>query len=108
MKWTIETLDDRVQAEIMALPEGVQARVIRILELIEQVGLEQVHEPHIKHLEDKLWEIRAKAPDGIGRAIYLTATGKRLVILHAFVKKTQKTPKQALEIARQRAREVRK
>ncbi|WP_366937031.1 type II toxin-antitoxin system RelE/ParE family toxin, partial [Acidithiobacillus sp.] len=41
----------------MALPEGVQARVIRILELIEQVGLEQVHEPHIKHLEDKLWEI---------------------------------------------------
>jgi phage-related protein len=108
VKWTIETLDDRVQAEIMALPEGVQARVIRILELIEQVGLEQVHEPHIKHLEDKLWEIRAKAPDGIGRAIYLTATGKRLVILHAFVKKTQKTPKQALEIARQRAREVRK
>ena len=92
----------------MALPEGIQARLIHILEMIEQVGLEQVHEPHIKHLEDKLWEIRAKAPDGIGRAVYITASGRRLVILHAFVKKTQKTPKQALEIARQRAREVRK
>ncbi|MDD2747809.1 MAG: type II toxin-antitoxin system RelE/ParE family toxin [Acidithiobacillus ferrooxidans] len=108
MKWTVETLDERVKAEIMALPEGIQARVIHILEMIEQVGLEQVHEPHIKHLEDKLWEIRAKAPDGIGRAVYITASGRRLVILHAFVKKTQKTPKQVLEIARQRAREVRK
>ena len=106
MKWTVETLDERVKAEIMALPEGIQARVIHILEMIEQVGLEQVHEPHIKHLEDKLWEIRAKAPDGIARAIYVTATGKRLIILHVFVKKAQKTPKQAIETARQRAKEV--
>lgn len=108
MKWTVETLDERVKAEIMSLPEGIQARIIHILELIEQVGLEQVHEPHIKYLENKLWEIRAKSPDGIGRAIYLTASGRRLVILHAFMKKAQKTPKQALEIARQRAKEVRK
>ena len=84
----------------------MRARLLRIVELIEQVGLEQVHEPYIQHPEDKLWEMRAKAPDGIARAIYVTATGRRLVILHAFVKKSQKTPKQAIETARQRANEV--
>ena len=106
MKWTVETLDQRVDDELNALPSTLRARLLRIVELIEQVGLEQVHEPHIKYLEDKLWEIRAKAPDGIGRAIYVTATGRRLVILHAFVKKAQKTPKRAIETARQRAKEV--
>ena len=106
--WTAETLDQRVDDELSALPSALRAHLSRIVELIEQVGLEQVHEPHIKHLEDKLWEIRAKAAEGIGRAVYITASGRRVVILHAFVKKTQKTPKQVLEIARQRAREVRK
>ena len=106
MKWTTETLDQRVDDELNALPSALLARLARILELIEQVGLDQVHEPHIKHLENKLWEIRAKAPDGIARAIYVTTTGKRLVILHAFVKKAQKTPKQAIETARQRAKEI--
>ncbi len=83
--------------ELSALPAALLACLLRIMELIEQVGLEQVHDPHIKHLEDKFWEIRAKAPDGIARAIYVTATGKRLVILHAFVKKGQKTPKRMLK-----------
>ena len=106
MKWTAETLDQRVDDELKFLLSALRARLLRIVELIEQVGLEQVHEPHIKHLEGKLWEIRAKAPDVIARAIYVTATGRRLVILHAFVKKAQTTPKQAIETARQRAKEV--
>ena len=106
MKWVAETLDQRVDGELSALPSALRARLLRIVELIEQVGLEQVREPHIKHLEDKLWEIRAKAAEGIARAIYVTATGKRLVIIHVFVKKAQKTPRQAIETARQRAKEV--
>jgi len=106
MKWDAETLDQRVDEELSALPSALRARLLRIVELIEHVGLEQVREPHIKHLEDKLWEMRAKAPEGIARAIYVTATGKRLVILHVFVKKAQKTPKQAIETARQRAKEI--
>ena len=106
MKWVAETLDQRVDEELSALPSALRARLLRIVELIEQVGLEQVREPHIKHLEDKLWEIRAKAPEGVARAIYVTATGKRLVIIHVFVKKSQKTPRQAIETARQRAKEV--
>ena len=47
-----------------------------------------------------------KGKDGIARAIYVTAKGERVVVLHAFVKKTQKTPQAALEVARQRAEEV--
>ena len=106
MTWTVETLNAAVDAELDALPATIQARLSRIVELIEALGLEKVGEPHVKHLEGKLWEMRPKAQDGIARAIYVTATGRRVVIVHAFVKKTPRTPKTALELARQRAKEV--
>lgn len=106
MTWTVETLNEAVDAELEALPSSLRARLVRIFELIETAGLENVREPHVQQLERKLWEIRARGADGIARAIYLTATGQRVVIVHAFVKKTQKTPKAALELARRRAREV--
>lgn len=60
--------------------------------------------PHIKSLGDKLWEIRVSGRDGIARGIYIYATGKRIVILHAFIKKSQKTPPQAILTATQRAK----
>ena len=105
MRWTVETLDP-VDAEIVALPPGLQARVLRLLEAIENIGLEHLHEPHVKHLEGKLWELRAKAPEGIARGIYVTVSGRRVVVLHVFAKKTQKTPRRALEIARERMKQV--
>lgn len=105
MRWSVETLDV-VDAEIEALPPGLQARLIRLLEMIENVGLEQLREPHVKHLEGKLWELRAKAPEGIARGLYVTVTGRRVIILHVFVKKSQKTPRGALEIARERMKQV--
>ena len=105
MRWTVETLES-VDAEIEALPPGLAARVVRLLEMIEAIGLEQVREPHVKHLEGKLWELRAKAPEGIARGLYVTISGRRVVVLHVFAKKTQKTPRRALEIARERMRQV--
>lgn len=66
-----------------------------------------MHEPYVKHLEGKLWEMRMRGRDGIARAIYVTATGERVVVVHAFVKKMQKTPATALAVARERAKEVR-
>lgn len=78
----------------------------RIVGLIKAKGLEQVREPYVKHLEGKLWEMRMSGHDGIARSIYVTAVGKRIVILHSFVKKSDKTPKTALAIARARAKEV--
>ena len=105
MRWIVET-HDAVDAEIEDLPAGLQARLIRLLEAIESVGLESLREPHVKHLEGKLWELRAKASEGIARGIYVTVTGRKVVVLHVFVKKSQKTPARALEIARTRMKEV--
>jgi phage-related protein len=84
----------------------VQARYLRIVELLESFGPEQVGMPHVRPLGGKLWELRMRGRDGIGRAIYLAASGRRLVVLHAFIKKTRQTPRAAMELARRRAREV--
>ncbi|MBD0416058.1 type II toxin-antitoxin system RelE/ParE family toxin [Tianweitania sp. Rool2] len=105
MRWTVETLDV-VDAEIEALPPSLQARLIRLMEMVETVGLDQMREPHVKHIENKLWELRAKASEGIARGLYVTLTGRRVVVLHVFVKKSQKTPRSALNIARERMKQV--
>jgi phage-related protein len=105
MRWVVETLDV-VDGEIEALPPGLQARLIRLMEAVENIGLEQLREPHVKHLDGKLWELRVKAGEGIARGIYVTVTGRKVVILHVFVKKSQKTPRGALDIARERMKEI--
>ena len=105
MLWTVETLDV-VDTEIEALPPGLQARLLRMLEMVEAIGLEELREPHVKHLEGKLWELRAKAAEGIARGLYVTVTGRRVVVLHVFVKKSQKTPSRALAVARERMKQV--
>jgi len=106
MTWIVELLNNEVEAELRALPRDRLARFQRIVELIENQGLEHVHEPHIKYLRDKLWEIRLTGRDGISRAIYVTATGKRVVVLRVFTKKTQKTPRKEIALALERAKEV--
>lgn len=104
--WTVETLNTAVDAEIKALPSDLRARLVHISALIAAVGLENVPPDYVKHLEGKLWELRLKARSGIARAIYVTVTGKRVVIVKAFVKKTQKTPLKELATARERAKEL--
>lgn len=106
MPWSVETLNAAVDRELLSLPKDVQAAFLRLAERIEAVGLERIGEPHVKHLRGKLWEMRLNGRDGIGRAIYVTAVGRRVVVLHAFVKKTQRTPLAALELAERRALEI--
>ena len=77
-----------------------------MIEEPEAVGLERIGQPHVKHLEDKLWEMRLTGRDGIARALYVTAIGRRVIVVHAFVKKTQKTPRGAIELALRRAKEI--
>jgi phage-related protein len=106
MSWIVEFLDKDVQALLDALPEDMQAHFLRIVEIIQSHGLEQLREPYVKHLEDKLWEMRLKGRSGIARAVYVTAIGRRVVVVHVFKKKTEKTPRHEIEMARKRAREV--
>jgi phage-related protein len=107
MRWTVESLNAAVDAEIEALPGDMRSRLVRLSNIIEAVGFEGLPRDAVKHLEGRLWELRITGRDGISRAIYVTALLRRVVIVRVFVKKTQKTPPRELEIARQRAKEVR-
>lgn len=106
--WSVETLDKRVDRELTKLPRDLFARFLWIADLLTEQGPENVGMPHVRSLSGtgSLWEIRMSGKDGIARAIYVKASGQRLVVVHAFQKKTQKTPKTALETARKRAKEV--
>ena len=105
--WSIEFLDDLVAAELRALPADQIARFLRIGDMIQSLGLERVGEPHVKHIEGPLWEMRLKGRDGISRALYVVARPKRVVVVRVFVKKTQKTPRRDIVLALKRAEGVR-
>jgi phage-related protein len=105
-EWAVEVLNDTVEAELLSLPKDMQARFLRISELLESLGPQRVGLPHVRPLGEKLWEMRLTGREGIGRAIYTAAAGRRLVVLHAFVKKTQKTPHRSMDLALKRLKEM--
>ena len=104
--WSVEFLDESVLAEMQAQPNDIKAKFEHIVRLVQANGLERVREPYIKHLEGKLWEMRMKGKDTIARAIYVTAVGRRIVVVRVFTKKSQKTPRREIETALARAKEV--
>jgi phage-related protein len=106
MTWTVEFLNAEVRGELEILAVDIRASFERIVRLIQAFGLDRVHEPYIKHLEGQIWEMRLKGRDGIARALYVTAIGKRVVVVRVFTKKTQKTPHREIELALRRAREA--
>ena len=63
----------------------MRARLARVAKLIEEKGLERVGEPHVKHIEGRIWEMRLKGRSGISRALYVTAVGRRVVIVRVFI-----------------------
>lgn len=102
MAWTVELLGPAVRTELEAQPKDIRARFLRIVELIAAHGLERVREPYVKHLEGPLWEMRLKGRDRIARAVYVTATDRRVVVVRVFSKKTEKTPRREIELALRR------
>ena len=99
-------MNETVDAKLAELPADMRARLVRISELIESVGLPNVKEPHIRHVRGQLWEIRLKVKAGIARALYVTAKEQRVVIVRAFIKKTEKTPRGEIDLALERAKEL--
>ena len=106
MTWQLSYYNAKVAATIDAWPVGIRARFLRIVEVMVEHGPD-LGMPHTRAMGVGLFEIRAKSSEGIGRVFYCTVVGRRIVLLHAFVKKTEKTPALDLEIARKRLREVR-
>jgi phage-related protein len=99
--WTVRT-HPLAEAELVALSAEMKARFFRIADLLEAMGPQRVGLPHIRPLNGKLWEMRMQGRDGIARAIYAAVQGRTLMVLHVFVKKTQTTPRSAIETARKR------
>ena len=103
--WEIIFLDDRVAEDFKALPPKISANMTHIFKLLRLYG-NQVGEPQTKSLGDRLFEIRAKGAEGIGRGIFCYTMGKRVYILHVFVKKSDNIPQKELHIARNRFKEL--
>lgn len=106
MRWQIVYYGEQVQKEIDSWPAGIRAVYARITERVAVFG-PNLGMPFTRALGGGLFEIRARGTEGAGRALFCTFAGTRVVILHAFIKKTQKTPAKELTIARKRLREVR-
>ena len=103
--WTIEYYSVQVEQEILDLPAGLLARYFRLTELLLDFGA-NLGMPHTRPMGDSLFELRVKGKEGIARVFYCTLIGRRIVMLHSFIKKTEKTPQRELKIAQQRLREV--
>jgi len=108
MSYTVEFLNEKVKEEFLALPDSIVAKLTWIMELIELHGISSVGHPYTKPMEGYkgLFEIRAKAKVGIGRSLYCYAKGKNIIILHSFVKKTQKTAQKDIDVALERKKEI--
>ena len=105
MAWTIDYYSEDVRLEIDALPVGIRASYARLTELLEEFGLE-LRMPHSRAMGGGLFELRPRGREGIARVFYCTKVGRKIIILHSFIKKTNETPKREMDIARRRQREV--
>lgn len=105
-KWSIRFLNASVQEEFSKLPIDIQAGIAHIIALIQENGLEHTGMPYVRHIQGKLWEIRGRGRDGIGRSLYITASGREIVIVRSFVKKTQQTPNNEVKLALKRAKDI--
>jgi phage-related protein len=105
MKWSITFYNSKVEAQTMGFPTGILANFLHISEMIEELG-PNIGKPYIGSLSSGLYEIRSKGKEGIGRSMYCQAKGREIVILHSFIKKSQKTLKKDLDLGRKRMKEV--
>ena len=101
----IEYFHERVRAEIEAWPVDTLADYLRLVELLAEFG-PSLRLPHSRAFGDGLFELRPRGRGRTGRAFYCFIVAKRIVVLHAFVKKTQQTPDRELRLARKRLKEL--
>ncbi len=104
--WILTFVNAKAQREVEDLPFDLRNAFQRLALAIEMSGLAVLRAPNVKPMGDGLWELRFSGKSGIARSIYVTASGKRVVVLHSFVKKTQKTPMTAMMIAQDRKKLV--
>lgn len=104
MTWEIEYHDEKLQEAVLALPPGLLARYLHLTDRMLQYGPD-LGMPHTRAMGSGLFELRLKSQEGIGRVFYCTLVGRKIVMLHEFVKKTEKTPPKEVAVARKRMKE---
>ncbi len=104
-QWEIHFYSEKVMKEMESLPAGIQADFIDLLDQVEIYG-PALGEPHTKSMGRGLFEIRAHGSEGQGRGLFCSIKTNKIVILHIFQKKSQKTPKKDLSLGYQRLKEV--
>lgn len=105
MEFEIEYYSEEVESEILALPDTLAARYVVLTRRMTAIGA-NLGPPHTDSFGEGLFELRLKGAEGIARVFFCTLIGRRIVMPHAFVKKTQKTPPREIEIARKRMKEI--
>lgn len=105
MAYEIEYFHPRILAEIESWPFDVLADYAHLVELLAEYG-PNLRLPHSRPMGGGLFELRPRGRAGIGRAFYCFLVGKRVVVVHAFVKKTRQTPDKELKLARKRIKEL--
>jgi phage-related protein len=105
MEYRIEYFSPDVEEEILSLPDSLAARYIFLTRRMTVIGA-NLGPPHTDSFGDGLFELRLKGSDGIARVFFCTLVGRRIMMLHSFIKKTQKTPPREIEVARKRMKEI--
>ncbi len=105
MNFKVIFFNQKVEKATMNFPKGILANFVHIVEMIEEFG-SNLGKPYTSKVEKDMFEIRAKGVEGIGRSLFCTTKGAKIIILHSFIKKTQKIPKKELSIARKRLKEL--
>ena len=107
MTWSLTYHTEAVEAFVLSLPDGLLARYLKLTDMMLEFGA-NLGMPHTRAMSEGLFELRIKSKEGIARVFYCTLVGQRIVMLHGFVKKTDKTPPKELKLARERLVEVKK
>jgi phage-related protein len=105
MDYTIVYYSESVQEQILDLPDTLAARYVVLTRRMVAIG-PNLGEPHTKAFGDGLFELRLKGAEGIARVFFCTQIGKRIVVLHSFIKKSDRTPQRELDVALIRLKEI--
>jgi phage-related protein len=105
VSWRVVFYSVALEQEVLQLPAGFVARFLRYAERMEIYGPD-LGMPHTRAMGGGLFELRLKAAEGIARVFYCMLVGRRIVMLHQFIKKSEKTPRKELEIAKRRMKEL--
>jgi phage-related protein len=105
MEWEIAYYSEDLQQAILGFPAGLQARYIHLTERMLAFG-PNLGMPHTRAMGEGLFELRLKSKEGIGRVFFCILHAQQIMMLHAFVKKSAKTPAKELNVARARMKEV--